>query len=378
VAKVGGSGERQSLSDGEPVSLTILNVAFPLTAVSPDASGGAEQILAEIDRGLVQRGCKSLVIASAGSRVAGTLIPTRKIEGLISTDQWIAADEGIRQAIKQALEEYRVDVVHMHGLYFSDCLPQKDVPVLVTLHVPIGWYKPGALQPSRPQTYLHCVSRAQRQSAPAGIPLLPDIENGVRTDLLRPATRVRKKNFVLCLGRVCPEKGFHLAIRATKKAEIGLVLAGHIFPFAEHRRYFAEQIAPELDSARRYIGAIGFRRKRRLLRAARCLVVPSVVPETSSLVAREALSCGTPVAAFANGALPDVVDHGKTGFIVRDPQELPDAIEACGAIDPAECRRAAVERFSADKMIAEYIACYQHILEVSRPQEQMCVSRAWK
>lgn len=347
------------------MSFTILSVAFPLTAVSPDSSGGAEQILSEIDHALVCRGHRSLVVACPGSRVAGTLIPTTSMSGLISEQHWAATHVAIRNAMAYALNRYQVDIVHMHGLYFADDLPEQNVPVLVTLHLPLSWYKCGSLQLNRPNIYYHCVSRSQRESAPANLAFLPEIENGVRTELLRPPARLRKKDFVLSLGRICPEKGFHLALRAAKHANVGMVLAGQVFPFIEHQRYFVEQIIPELDLRRRYIGAIGFNRKRRLMCAARCVLVPSLVPETSSLVAREALSCGTPVVAFENGALPDVVCHGKTGFIVRSPEELPDAIQACSSLDPAECRNTAVQRFTAEEMVNQYIASYQRILEQS-------------
>jgi glycosyltransferase involved in cell wall biosynthesis len=90
--------------------------------------------------------------------------------------------------------------------------------------------------------------------------------------------------------------------------------------------------------------------------------VPSLVPETSSLVAREALACGTPVIAFDRGALRDVVCHGKTGFIVRDEDELADAITACSSLDPDECRKTARERFSSEKMVENYLVSYQQIL----------------
>lgn len=347
------------------MSLTILSVAFPMNAVSQDSSGGAEQILSEIDHALVSRGHRSLVVACPGSRVAGTLIPTTSIRGLISEQHWAATYVAVRDAMAFALNRYKVDIVHMHGLYFADYLPEQNVPVLVTLHLPLNWYKLGSLQLKRPPIYYHCVSRSQRESAPANLQLLPEIENGVRTDLLRPPPRTRKKDFVLSLGRICPEKGFHLALRAAKRANLGMVLAGQVFPFIEHQRYFAEQIIPELDLRRRYIGPIGFQRKRHLISAARCVLVPSLVPETSSLVAREALSCGTPVVAFARGALPDVVCHGKTGFVVDTPEELPDAIEACSTLDPVECRRTAIQRFTVDKMVDQYIASYQQILEQS-------------
>jgi len=347
------------------VSFTILSVAFPMAAVSPDSSGGAEQILSEIDHGLVRQGHRSLVVACPGSRVAGTLIPTTSIAGLISDEHWAATYIAIRDAMAYALNRYQVDIVHMHSLYFGDYLPQQNVPVLVTLHLPLSWYKRGSLELKRPRLYFHCVSRSQRESAPANLTLLPEIENGVRTDLLWPRARRRKKGFVLALGRICPEKGFHLALRAAKDANVGMLLAGQIFPFIEHQRYFAEQIVPQLDLRRRYIGPIGFKRKRRLMSAARCVLVPSVVPETSSLVAREALSCGTPVVAFAQGALPDVVCHGKTGFIVQGPEELPDAIRACSSLDPAECRKTAIQHYTVEKMVDQYIASYRRILNES-------------
>jgi glycosyltransferase involved in cell wall biosynthesis len=347
--------------------LTIVSVAFSLAAVSPDAVGGAEQILCEIDRGLVRRGHTSLVIACPESKIAGTLIPTISSRGPIRDEAWIAAHEAIRSALSFALKRYAVDVVHMHGVDFSDYLPTAAVPVLATLHLPLNWYSDAALRPLRPATHLHCVSRFQRELGPLHISLLPDIENGIRSDLFSEPLPARKGNFVMALGRICPEKGFHLALEAAKRVDAPMLLAGQVFPFEAHERYFAEQISPQLDRRRRYIGPIGFEQKRRLVSRARCLVIPSLVPETSSLVAREALACGTPVVAFAQGTLPSVIQHGKTGFLVRAVDEVADAIRACGSLNPADSRDAAKEFLDSETMVEKYIATYQQILEGSCP-----------
>jgi glycosyltransferase involved in cell wall biosynthesis len=258
----------------------------------------------------------------------------------------------------------------MHGVDFADYLPSQDVPVLATLHLPLNWYRQDALAGSRPRTYLNCVSRSQRALyATALFPnctrLLPEIENGVPSALMKCNCAIRKRDFAVCLGRICPEKGFHLALRAARKSGVALLLSGQVFPFESHQRYFAEQIAPELDARRRFLGPITMSRKRRLLSAAKCLIVPSLVPETSSLVAREALACGTPVVAFDRGALRDVICQGKTGFFVRDENELAEAIKACDSLNPEDCRNVARERFSSDRMVENYLASYQTILEAA-------------
>lgn len=346
------------------MSLTVLSVAFWLAVVGPESVGGAEQVLLQIDKGLVRRGHNSLLIARPESKIAGRLIPTAAVDGRTSDEAWRMAHDSIRRAIADVLRRYPVDIVHLHGVDFADYLPLEDVPVLVTLHLPLHWYKPSALAVTRPNTFFHCVSRSQAESFPKTLPMLPALENGVSPDLFRNRG-IRKGKFAAALGRICPEKGFHLSLRACRKAHTPMLLAGKVFPFHEHQAYFAERIVPELDSQRRYIGPVAMRGKCRLLSAANCLIVPSLAPETSSLVAREALACGTPVVAFATGALPEVLQHGETGFLVQHEDELPDAIRACQSLHPERCRQIARQRFSPERMIENYIASYRGILEGS-------------
>jgi glycosyltransferase involved in cell wall biosynthesis len=158
----------------------------------------------------------------------------------------------------------------------------------------------------------------------------------------------------------------HLAIEAAKRADTALLIAGAVFPYEAHARYFAEEVVPRLDRTRRFIGPVGFARKRRLLTAARCLLVPSLAPETSSLVAREALACGTPVVAFPNGALAATVEHGRTGFLVRDVDEMAKAIEAAGGINVETCRAVACAQFSLERMIADYFSVYERLAAIGR------------
>jgi glycosyltransferase involved in cell wall biosynthesis len=340
--------------------LTVLSVAYPLAPVSRDAVGGAEQVLAQLDAALTEAGHRSLVVACAGSRVRGTLVATPLREGPLDEAARAEAHAAHRAAIRSALGRWPVDVIHLHGIDFHAYLPPPGVPVLVTLHLPLAWYPPEALRPRRPATWLHAVSAAQRQDAPEDLALLPDIPNGVPLEAF--AGRHARRGFALALGRICPEKGFHVALDAARRAGVGLLLGGQVYRYETHEHYFRTEIAPRLDRWRRFLGPVGFARKRRLLAAARCLLVPSLVAETGSLVAMEALASGTPVIAFANGALADVVEHGVTGFLVQDEAQMADAILAAGTIEPAACRAAARARFSSTATIAAYLRTYHALV----------------
>lgn len=340
--------------------LTVLQVAYPLAPVGPDAIGGAEQILTSLDLFLSVAGHRSIVAACSGSVTAGQLhaIPALG-DNPINAEIRRQAHAAQRGAIADIIARQPLDLIHMHGLDFATYLPPPGVPVLITLHLPLSWYSRAELFPARPQTFFNCVSRRQESDCPSGMALMPCIENGVATELF--TTQTRKRHFALTLGRICPEKGFHLALEAAKRAGIDLVIGGAQFRYPEHERYFSAEIAPHLDSRRRFLGALDFTRKRRLLSAAHCLLVASVAPETSSLVAMEALACGTPVIAFASGALVDIVEHGATGFLVRDVEEMADAIDAAEKIDPRICRETARRRFSRSRMVGEYFQVFERL-----------------
>lgn len=341
------------------MSLSVLSIAYPFAPVAPATAGGAEQVLLALDRALCRAGHGSLVIARQGSAVRGTLIEVAQPSGPLDEAAVRRGRERQADAVAAALERYEVDLVHLHGCDFHAYLPPPGVPVLVTLHLPLSWYAPQALRPSRPETWFNCVSAAQQATA-GDIPnLVAPIENGVDPEEF--AAPHARRGFVLMLTRICPEKGVHLAVEAAKRAGVPLLVAGEVFPYATHRRYFATEVRPRLDPLRRWIGPVGPARRRRLLAAARCVLIPSLAEETSSLVAREAAAAGTPVVAFARGALREVVEHGRTGFLVDDVAGMAAAISRAAEIDPEACRAAARSRFSARDMVAGYFRLYAEL-----------------
>jgi glycosyltransferase involved in cell wall biosynthesis len=352
----------------------VLSVAYPLAPVGPDAVGGTEQVLVSLDAALTAAGHTSLVIACRGSRVTGTLLETELPPPPYDPHAQRIAQERHRRALAEALERWHVDVVHFHGLDFAAYLPVAvplalplalDVPhrlslstpaTVATLHLPIAAYGAEALRAHQTGVSLVCVSRAQWRDYAATGGSAVVIENGVTIPDAPP--RTRRRAFALALGRVCPEKGLHLAVAAARRAGIPLLIAGRVFPYPDHQRYFAEVLAPTLDQQRRFIGAAGPDRKRRLLASARCIVVPSLIAETSSLVAMEALAAGTPVVARAVGALPDIVEPGRTGFLADSVEDLSIGMLAAADLRGDECRQVARVRFNVATTTGQYLALY--------------------
>jgi len=347
------------------VKPVVLGVSFPFAQVRPDTPGGAEQVMLSLDSALVSRGWGSVVIAPEGSKVAGTLVPAPFVGGRIDGQVRSYIHGLYRKAIGFAIRHWKIDLVHMHGLDFHEYMPGEGVPLLVTLHLPLKWYPEQALRTGRPLTFFNCVSATQRDGAPGWLDVIGTVRNGVPVESLGTAA-VRRRNYALSLGRICPEKGFHVALDAARMAGVPFVLAGTVFPYPEHEEYFSEKIAPGVGvKGFWFAGPAGFERKRRLLAGARCVLIPSLAPETSSLVAMEALAAGAPVIAFPAGALAEVVEHGRTGFLVRGAAGMALGIRKAGSISSDECKRAA-RRFSSSLMASGYIELYRRILDIRR------------
>jgi len=235
------------------VNLTVLSVAYPFAPVSQDAIGGAEQVLSRLDRAVAAAGGRSIVIAAENSKPAGVLIPVRLRHGDIDELARCEMHQTIRDLIAAAVSQHRPDLIHFHGVDFQSYLPLNGPPCLATLHLPLAWYPATLLQAPSPDLWLVPVSADQVSRGPPGARLIAPVNNGIDVEAFEPAP---KRSFAVALGRICPEKGFHLALDAARAAGVPLLLAGAVFPYREHRRYFEEEIRPRLDHKRRWIGAV--------------------------------------------------------------------------------------------------------------------------
>lgn len=342
--------------------LKVLSIAYPFSRVTSDSAGGAEQILSTLDKVLAKKGHETVTIAAAGSETTGRLISADPLVSKDFSDEIRAnVHKRYQELISKTLESESFDFIHMHGIDFSSYLPKTETPILVTLHLPPSWYPSKIFNSESNSFFLNAVSYTQRKECPHAPHLLGVIENGVPLEDFEMSAL--KEDYILCLGRICPEKGFHLALDIAKKADLPLILAGQVFPYPSHIHYFENEIAPRLDKKREYIGPVGLSKKRTLLNRARCLLVSSLAPETSCLVAMEALASGTPVVTLRTGALPEIIEDRVTGRIVDSPNEFAEAIESCSDIDPLRCIQSARNRFSADRMVESYLQFYDDVIE---------------
>ncbi len=363
-------------SSGAP---TILSIGFPFAVVGETAVGGAEVVLSEIEAALPGMGFRSVVVARAGSQPRGTLYATEVAPGEIDDSLRAEVEAAHQTNIDRALAEHPIALVHMHGLDFGRYRLPVGLPVVVTLHLPPNWY-PETVWDVPANYSLVCVSATQRQTVPLHArDRVQVISNGVplpERGSLRPGGR-----YALMLSRICPEKNLHAGFDAAGLAGLPALLAGEVFPYRDHLRYFAEEIQPRLTAPAtghmhrnrnetsapdaRFLGPVTGVAKARLLSRAACLLLPSLAPETSSLVAMEALAAGVPVVAVASGAVPEIVESGRTGLLVPPAGDitgnLAAALRQVPSLSRDLCREAAEARFSLADMLKAYAALYRQL-----------------
>jgi glycosyltransferase involved in cell wall biosynthesis len=214
-----------------------------------------------------------------------------------------------------------------------------------------------------PDMRLSAVSDYQaRKLRRAGARRCDVVHNGL--DFARFPLRTEGKQGLAFLGRLEPKKGTDIAIAVAEALQMPLTIAG---PAVKHE-FFDAEIRPRLSELIRYAGILGHDEKVRLLGGASCVLMPSRAEEGFALVGLEAMACGTPVVALANGALPEVIESGSTGFVTADERELPGLVDQALALDPARVRAQAEQAFGVAAAAAGYLELYRELASATTPR----------
>ena len=203
------------------------------------------------------------------------------------------------------------------------------------------------------------ISLNQRKPAP-DLPWIGNCPNAL--DLDAYPFHSERGDYLLFLGRLSPDKGCHRAIEVARRAGLPLKIAGKKRERIE-QEYFETMIRPLLDGDVQYLGETSHVTKVALLQNARATLFPIQWEEPFGLVMIESMACGTPVIATRWGAVPEVIEHGRSGIIVDDYRDMVAAISDADRLEPLACRRYVEERFSPGRMVAAYEAVYRRVVD---------------
>ncbi len=346
--------------------LTVAMVAPPWYPMPPVGYGGIELVVSLLARGLRARGHRVILFGAEDSRDA--------VVGLGSKDWRLDLGSVHTQGLRDVTYAARVmrymlehagpiDVIHDHsGLSAVAGAHALDLaPVVHTVHGPVTEALASAIQSLGTAASLIGISHSQLAPAP-WLPWTGVVHNAVDIDALEFLPARERDRYLLVLARICPDKGQHHAIEVARRAGFRLILAGKVDPGSE--AYFDEEIKPHLDGEFvTWVENVGGADKARLLAHATALLAPITWPEPFGLSMVEAMVSGTPTIAFRQGSAPELIDDGRTGFVVDTIDDMVDAVRNISLIDPARCSLFARNRFSPDVMVEEYLRMYARVLD---------------
>ena len=338
--------------------MRIAQVAPLFESVPPKLYGGTERIVSFLTDELVRMGHDVTLFASGDSTTAARLVPgTPRALRLSDCCDQLTPHVLMLEQVAQRADEF--DVIHFHvaPLHYPLARRLPGVAHVTTLHGRLDLEHRPALYDEFADAPLVAISEAQRRSLPdAG--WIGTIHHGLPETLFRFSAT--PGGYFAFLGRVSPEKRVDRAIEIATACRCPLRIAAKVDP--ADRAYFEREIEPRLDSPFvEFLGEIGEEDKEAFLGGARALLFPIDWPEPFGIVMIEALACGTPVIAFDDGSVREVIDHGVTGFVVRTMGDAIRAARQAGELDRAACRAAFERQFTAGRMTSQYVRTYRRL-----------------
>jgi glycosyltransferase involved in cell wall biosynthesis len=340
--------------------MRIAQVAPLYESVPPKLYGGTERVVSYLTEELVRQGHEVTLFASGDSITEAQLVAA--CERSLRLDKRCVAELAhhmlLLERVFQRAEQF--DVIHFHVDYLHFPLSRRQpYAQLTTLHGRLDIPDLVPLYEEYDDMPLVSISNAQREPL-AWANWLATVYHGLPENLYRP--RTAPGTYLAFLGRVCPEKRVDRTIEIARRTGIPLRIAAKIDPVDQD--YYEKEIVPLLDGASddvEFVGEIGEAQKEEFLGHACALLFPIDWPEPFGLVMIEAMACGTPVIAYRNGSVPEVLEDGRTGFVVNGMQAAIDAVSRVREISREECRKVFEERFSVRRMARDYVRVYERL-----------------
>jgi glycosyltransferase involved in cell wall biosynthesis len=337
--------------------MKIAQVSPLFESVPPKLYGGTERVVAYLTDELVEGGHDVTLFASGDSITSAILEPgcPRALRLDPTCRDTLAWHIGMIECVAQLAAEF--DVIHFHTDWLQmPVFRRLGTPFVTTLHGRLDVPDIAPLLRRFADVPLVSISEAQRSPVPHAN-WIGTVHHGVPPDLLRLGPG---GDYLAFLGRISPEKAPDAAIRIAAAAQRPLRMAAKVDRV--DREYFEEKVRPLLGRPGvDFIGEIDEQAKGALLGQAAGLLFPVDWPEPFGMVLIEAMACGTPVIAYPRGAVPEIVEDGLTGFIVRDEAEAAAAVAALPQLDRRRIRAEFERRFSARRMVTDYVALYEAV-----------------
>jgi glycosyltransferase involved in cell wall biosynthesis len=335
----------------------IAHIAPVATTIPPPKSGSVETMTSLLTEGLVARGHDVTLFATGDSKTKATLHAIYPHGYWHDEHMWpweLYEMLNLAAAVERAAD---FDLIHYEAAYYPMSLAfarLSPTPIVQTLH-----HSPSAaeihLWSRYPEAPFVAISEEQARLL-SGLTVVGTVLHGIDTDNF--VFRDKPEDYLLFLGRFTDGKGVLQAIEIAKRAGMRLILA------AAEDEYYRERVAPHVDGRHVvYYGEADFPAKVKLYGGARALLYPIQAREPFGLVLAEAMACGTPVAALDRGAVREVVDHGVTGMVFDDLEQMVNELPRVFGLDRRRVRERAVARFGAGRMVDEYLSVYSRLVE---------------
>ncbi len=340
--------------------MKIAQVAPLYESVPPKLYGGTERIVHYLTEELVGAGHDVMLFASADSETSAVLEPIVPKALRLDNDvvDPLLPHLLMMDRVRRMASEF--DIIHFHtGCLHFPVFRECKTPHVTTLHGRLDIRELVPLIETFRDAPLVSISDYQRKPVGSGN-WVATVYHGLPEELY--TFRAEPGSYLAFLGRISPEKRVDRAIEIAVRAGMSLKIAAKVDK--ADREYFDQKIKPLLNHPLvEYIGEVNEREKDELLGNAYALLFPIDWPEPFGLVMIEAMACGTPVIAFRNGSVPEVMRNGATGFIVEDIEQAVAAVERVGEISRVTCRREFENRFSARRMASDYTQIYRQLSE---------------